>query len=150
MNMHPKGQIGEVVGFNGGYTHSQTKRAIICGVSKTTVSIMVGEQRVTFNRNTWTERGSKGSRFAAYLVSEAALLRDQARYKFLARERDHRQAINKELGTLTYALTFAQTAEGYAALAAKLAELAEQARLAADDIHQLETASEEARRAVAA
>ena len=147
---YPKGMIGEVVGFNGGYTHSQTKRAIICGVTKTTVSIMVGDQRVTFNRNTWSERGSKGSRFAAYLVSEATLLRDQARYKNIVCERIHRQNINKELTELTQVLSFAQSAESYATLAARLTELAGRSRSAAYDLHQLETVCEETRRAVAA
>lgn len=150
MNRHPKGHIGEVVGFNGGYTHSQTKRAIICGVTKTTVSIMVGDQRVTFNRNTWTERGQGGSRFAAYLVSEAVLLRDQARYKNITRERELRQPIKKELDELVYSLTFAQSAEGYTTLAAKFNELAEIAVRAAEELRQLEAVSEETRRVAAA
>jgi len=150
MHTNPKGFIGEVVGYNAGWSSSQAKRAVICGVTKTTVSIMVGDKRVTFNRNTWYERGSKNSRFAAYLVNEATLLRDQARYKVITRERELRQGIANRLAELSQTMTFAQWAESYANLSKALEEIAESARAAAFELHQLEATAETARQAVSA
>lgn len=73
MARNPKGLMGELVGLNDGYTSSKSRPVRIIGVTKTTVSVDDGGKRRTFMRSHWNEKGSTGSRFAAYLMSEEML-----------------------------------------------------------------------------
>ena len=147
-NVDPKGVVGEVVGFNPGWSSSKTVRAVICGVSKTTVSIIINDERRTFNRSNWRERGHSQSRYAAFIVSEEMLELNRAQDSVTQKERTIRTTLAQKVDDLRDALRYAQSADRYYDYAETLREMAEMAKAAGAELLVDEANARQAREAV--
>lgn len=138
MSREPRGVIGEVVGYHAGWTYSNYERAIIAGVTKTTVSIIRNGERLTFNRSNWRERGSSNSSHPASIVNEDMLNYMLASQKIREADIAFRNQKKPVLENLKTDLQYTRNAAYYQELARQLTEMAAEVMVHAGHMAGLE------------
>lgn len=141
----PRGAVHEVVGYMSGSRHTSPRRAVIVAVTKTTATVDLNGERITFNTSNWQKRGSGNSHYAPYLVNEVVMEHLVTADRLEKMERQFSYDVRQQIEKMVEKTRYRQSSEDLAALALELEELTETVRVRALDMQILENMEKAAR-----